>query len=74
MLTYVKRNLQGIEVEERQDLLICSPDSLVVKLKSSKVLLIYMINQYNGSKRCLREGKAISAIYNSALLIRKRTL
>ncbi len=35
---------------------------------------IYVVNLYNGPRGFLREGKAVSAICNSELLIRKRTL
>lgn len=51
-----------------------SLDSLVLELKSSKVLSFYMVNLYNGPRGCLREGEAMSAICNSDLLIEKRTL
>lgn len=74
VLTYVKRNLQGIQVEKRQDLLVCSPDSQVIELKSPKVSPFYVVNLYNGPRGCLREGEAVSAICNSDLLIEKRTI
>lgn len=74
VLTYVKRNLQSIQVEKRQEFLVCSLDSLVIKLKSPKVSLFYMVNLYNGPRGCLREEEAVSAICNSDLLIEKRTL
>ena len=57
VLTYVKRNLQGIQIEKRQDLLMCSPDSLVMELKSPKVSPFYVVNLYNGPRGCLREGE-----------------
>lgn len=74
VLTYVKRNLQGIQVEKRQDLLVCSPDGLVIELKSPKVSLFYMVNLYNGPRGCLRKEGAVLAICNSDLLIKKGIL
>lgn len=48
MLIYIKHNLQDIPIEKQQNLLGYSLDSLVLKLKSSKILPIYEVNVYNG--------------------------
>lgn len=74
VFTYVKRNLQDIQVKKRQDLLVSSPDGLVIELKSPKVSLFYVVNLYNGPRGYLREEKVVSVIFNSDLLIEKRTL
>lgn len=62
-------------IEKRQDLLIASPDILVLELNICiDAKLIYVVNLYNAPAGCARAGEAVATILGADTLTQQRTL